>query len=273
MLHYSPDLVPASSHVGPLATTLSAITEGRGEDLRVHGGLDLPCHLTIGQKRAGMHPLLRIFLQAGEAQPLLPAAEREKRGRPRKGPTNRRGDKRVEMQAANNGAESPVLTVLETGESSHWLIPARAARCQGISRRFGSERRALIGGRLGKQGEPRGGLLAGATLWRPVVECRAGIGGGGGRTLSWIAGCGGPLADGRTGGGARRTPVALPVWPPVGGGLVPSAARVLFWDLLHRVSWSKPRRTGVVAPYRALYASDAGRAGRDVHASLLVRVL
>lgn len=178
MLHYSPDLVPASSHVGPLATTLSAITEGRGEDLRVHGGLDLPCHLTIGQKRAGMHPLLRIFLQAGEAQPLLPAAEREKRGRPRKGPTNRRGDKRVEMQAANNGAESPVLTVLETGESSHWLIPARAARCQGISRRFGSERRALIGGRLGKQGEPRGGLLAGATLWRPVVECRAGIGGG-----------------------------------------------------------------------------------------------
>ena len=42
MLDSSPGLVPTSSHVGPVATTLSAITEGRGEDLGVHGGLDPP---------------------------------------------------------------------------------------------------------------------------------------------------------------------------------------------------------------------------------------
>ena len=65
----------------------------------------------------------------------------------------------MEKQAANEGAELPFLTVLETGVSFHWLIPARAARCQGISRRLWAATGAADWRMAREQGEAKRGVI------------------------------------------------------------------------------------------------------------------
>lgn len=149
-------------------------TDSQDGDRRVYGGLDSlwksHCRIKEGWDTIAW---LLIFCERGNTT-TLPAAESGKSGAVHgRDPQKERGDKRVGTRWANHSAALSFLAIFETISRSYWLIPARAARCQGISKRFEPRRSPLIGLTSGSQGKPSWDPLGVVTLWTLVVVCRA----------------------------------------------------------------------------------------------------